>query len=112
MLAFGTTVVIACRMATRDIYNVFDAHATSKQCHGQKEADNQYGNRHQYPCKRLQAAEAETLKNSGTSYADDNPPEHGSRITGQQVIDDRCRRDQKNRVRRLTESNVHFYLDA
>ena len=58
----------------RELHEVIDPHPAGEQSDGQKEADNKYGNHHEYPGYRFDTAHAEALKEAGAECADEEPP--------------------------------------
>ena len=91
----------------RHSHDVFNAHAASEQCDGQEEADHQNRQGHEDPRHGLEAAVAEPLEDTRAEYANQEPPDHGTRVRRQDVIQYTGHRNQKNCCGGLTETNIH-----
>ena len=68
-------------------HDVLNPHPAGEQSHRQEEADDQYGDQHDYPRQRLQAAETQSLEHAGTEDTHNNPPEHRAVRTHRGMVD-------------------------
>jgi hypothetical protein len=67
-------------------HDVIDAHPAGKQGNSQKEANNEYRDRHQDPCDRFKAAKTECLEYASAEQANEEPPDYGTRVCRQNMI--------------------------
>ncbi len=65
------------------LHDIFDAHAAGKERHCKEETDDEYGQHHENPCNRFEAAVAEALEYAGAEDTDDEPPKNRVETAGQ-----------------------------